>query len=225
MRRQIYIFILLQSVLLLYTAFKFSQALHLDYLLAVLLTLPIFFLMFGSLFIARSKPESTEKTWFHIFSKTGLTIMGFWSVFIIFSIPLDLTSELAIFFGSIFNIKWIDSDQIIHFNYQVTQIIFYISIGITLFGFFEVLRGPKVKKVIVSHPSINKDLHEFKIIQISDLHIGHAIKESYVRKVVDLVNAENPDLIVVTGDLIDAHISSVIPSLKIFSELKAKHGN
>lgn len=76
--------------------------------------------------------------------------------------------------------------------------------------------------ISVKHEEIfsNKVNKEYKIAQISDVHIGSRQGE-FMKKVVTRLNAINPDYIVVTGDLIDS--SSVdLPALQSISELNAK---
>ena len=67
-------------------------------------------------------------------------------------------------------------------------------------------------------------LNGLKIIQISDLHLGSFTSTKPIQEVVQLINNEQPDLIVFTGDLINNHAweaEEFIPHLKL---LKAKYG-
>lgn len=67
--------------------------------------------------------------------------------------------------------------------------------------------------------------HEaFRIVQISDLHLGVLTDEARIRRMVAAINAQHPDLIVSTGDLVDLqadHISKFVASLR---KLHAKYG-
>ena len=53
---------------------------------------------------------------------------------------------------------------------------------------------------------LDQDLSGLTIAQISDLHVGPTIKEGYVEEVVEKVNRLNPDIIAVTGDLVDGSV-------------------
>ena len=64
----------------------------------------------------------------------------------------------------------------------------------------------------------------FKIVQLSDLHICLPTRESDIENIVDRVNRLNPDLIVITGDLIDGEVEALEPKTKILFNLKAKYG-
>lgn len=65
----------------------------------------------------------------------------------------------------------------------------------------------------------------YRIVQISDLHVGSYGKSgSFVQKVVDSVNRLNPDLIVFTGDLVNIKSEEVEPYMEVLSTLHAKDG-
>ena len=49
----------------------------------------------------------------------------------------------------------------------------------------------------------------FTIVQISDIHIGPTIKQRYVQAIVDAVNRESPDLVAITGDVVDGSVEQL----------------
>ena len=60
---------------------------------------------------------------------------------------------------------------------------------------------------------------EIKIVAISDVHLGVSIDKSKLKKYVAMINAENPDLVLIAGDLIDRSLQPVI-SQKMDEELR-----
>jgi len=65
----------------------------------------------------------------------------------------------------------------------------------------------------------------FKIVQISDIHIGSFIgHEVQVKKAIELVNDQNPDLILFTGDLVNNFYEELNGWIPILSKLQAKYG-
>jgi predicted MPP superfamily phosphohydrolase len=65
----------------------------------------------------------------------------------------------------------------------------------------------------------------FKIIQISDIHLGSFQSDfEALQEVVDIINGHHPDLIVFTGDLVNNFHQETIGWEQIFTKLKAKHG-
>lgn len=73
-----------------------------------------------------------------------------------------------------------------------------------LFGFTCGYKHLVVKQVAYTHPAIPAAFDGYRVVQLSDLHLGtlhgHA---DVVRRIVDSVNAQRPDLIVFTGDLVN----------------------
>jgi len=63
-----------------------------------------------------------------------------------------------------------------------------------------------------------------RIVQISDLHIGERIGEEFLRRVVDRVNALRPDVVAITGDLVDGPSHVVETALRPLADLVAPHG-
>ena len=64
----------------------------------------------------------------------------------------------------------------------------------------------------------------FKIIQISDIHAGSFDDAAQVAKGVQMINDQNPDLILFTGDLVNSDKNEIDPYIAIFNQLKARHG-
>jgi len=71
---------------------------------------------------------------------------------------------------------------------------------------------------------IKKLKRPYKIVQISDTHIGGLINKKFLKNVVLKANACNPDLIVITGDLIDIDVQKAQPALQELKALKSKYG-
>ncbi len=68
------------------------------------------------------------------------------------------------------------------------------------------------------------DLEDYKIVQISDLHLGSFNNVKKLEEVVDIINAENADLVVFTGDLVNNYYYEAEPYVKTLERIKAKDG-
>ena len=79
--------------------------------------------------------------------------------------------------------------------------------------------GPKVIHHLVNSPP---NLGGFKVLQISDLHIGMpTLREAWLEKVVHKINGANPDIVVITGDLVDAPFDETSPLLDPLKKIQA----
>jgi hypothetical protein len=80
------------------------------------------------------------------------------------------------------------------------------SLGLAGFGVASALGHVGVRKVRVPLARLPKSLEGFRIAQLTDLHIGPTLGKAWLASVVATVNAEKPDLIVITGDLVDGSL-------------------
>jgi uncharacterized protein len=72
--------------------------------------------------------------------------------------------------------------------------------------------------------NLPRSLEGMTIAQISDLHVGAYVREKELRRIVDLVNDLRPDLVVVTGDILDWDLSSLPDAVRGLEGLKAPLG-
>ena len=69
-----------------------------------------------------------------------------------------------------------------------------------------------------------ENLNNYKIIQISDLHLGSFNNIEKFNEAVEIINAEEPDLVVFTGDLVNNFYEEAIPYINSLKKIKAKDG-
>lgn len=82
-------------------------------------------------------------------------------------------------------------------------------------------RVRKVKMKIAGLPAIFKG---YKIVQISDVHSGSFFHPEKLQKAIDLINAQNPDLVLFTGDMVNNFASEFKPFVPLFSTIKSTDG-
>lgn len=77
----------------------------------------------------------------------------------------------------------------------------------------------------LSFPNLPETFNGFKIVQISDIHIGSFLgHENQVKKAIELVNEQDPDLILFTGDLVNNFAEELNGWIPILSNFRAKYG-
>lgn len=82
----------------------------------------------------------------------------------------------------------------------------------------------EVNQIQVPIQNLPESFNEYKIVQLSDLHFGSLYSKERFTYIVDKVNAMNPDLICITGDIVIHNSEEVIPFIPIIKQLKAKDG-
>jgi predicted MPP superfamily phosphohydrolase len=73
-------------------------------------------------------------------------------------------------------------------------------------GALAALRGPHVRRIDVPVEGLAPDLDGLRIVQISDLHTGPTMRRAYVQRVVDMTRALAPDVVALTGDIVDGSV-------------------
>ncbi|MFH8495625.1 metallophosphoesterase [Streptomyces coeruleorubidus] len=97
--------------------------------------------------------------------------------------------------------------------------------GTVGYGTYGVLRGPEVKRVTVPLAKLPRAAHGFRIAVVSDVHLGPVLGRGFAQKVVDTINATQPDLIAVVGDLVDGSVKDLGPAAAPLAQLRARHGS
>lgn len=91
-------------------------------------------------------------------------------------------------------------------------------------GVHEAIKVPDVRRIELTLHDLPLALDGFRLVQLTDLHISRLLDGQWAREVVERTNALTPDLIVITGDLIDGTPAARHDDVKPLGELSAKYG-
>jgi predicted MPP superfamily phosphohydrolase len=91
-------------------------------------------------------------------------------------------------------------------------------------GMANALRGFDVRRVRVPLAKLPKHASGYRIVQMSDVHVGPTIGRGFVEAVVRETNALEPDLVVITGDLVDGTVEQLKDLVAPLRDLRAKDG-
>lgn len=86
------------------------------------------------------------------------------------------------------------------------------------------LREPRLERRELRLPRWPVGLDGFRIVQISDVHIGPILDRRFASALVERSNALRPDLVAITGDLVDGQVRLVGEEVEPFAHLRAAHG-
>lgn len=96
-----------------------------------------------------------------------------------------------------------------------------------LLGSYGTWQGIKLPEV-VEHPLTlahwPAELNGFRIVQLTDLHLGKSANIDWLTQVVARTNAAKPDLILLTGDIVDGSVDDLAPLIKQLQGLQARYG-
>lgn len=157
---------------------------------------------------------STDRSSYGTLDHT-LHILGYISMGLVnFLIMSLILTDLILF---IFKLNFIEM-----YHAPIVLTLTFLSL---VLGLIRAHFGPAVKEVALKFENLPRELVGLKIVQITDLHVGPTLKRNYVEKVVQKTLELNPDLIVLTGDIVDGKIphlkDDVEPLRKLASTGKA----
>lgn len=171
----------------------------------------LIYMKIGRSFIAPGLPTSLQ-----------LVMEVLFSALIILAFLLLIKDAIAIFLwiGRQFGSSW-------HLPFSATScalLLVAVSLVLALYGLRQSLRVPEVHTVEVHLDRLPPQLDGFSIVQLTDIHIGPFLKKTWLEQVVAKTNAISPDLVVLTGDLIDGSPQQLKDDVAPFGMLRAKHG-
>jgi len=82
----------------------------------------------------------------------------------------------------------------------------------------------KVKNININIKNWSSELNGLKIVQISDLHLGGFNSIEKLDEVVNMINDQEPDIFVFTGDLVNNYFNEAVPYINSLKKIKAKYG-
>jgi len=93
-----------------------------------------------------------------------------------------------------------------------------------LYGITKGKYNYKVIKVPLYFSDLPKEFDGYKVVQISDIHSGSFDSKEQVKKGIDLINQQDADLVLFTGDLVNNFANEIEPFIPLFKQIKARDG-
>ncbi len=137
----------------------------------------------------------------------GFTAMGLSSLLIVFALAGDALHARA----------WLGAGGF-------SAVVAGGALGVLVIGLWRARRPAVVRVVDVPITGLPADLEGFRIVQLSDLHVGPTLKRDFVTQVVDTANGLAPDLIALTGDVADGFPRALREDVAPLAALRAPHG-
>lgn len=108
---------------------------------------------------------------------------------------------------------------------QIALVIAAIPFSSLIYGIFEGKYNFKVIKQQVFFPDLPEAFDGFKVTQISDIHSGSFDNPEKIKYAIDLINQQESDLILFTGDIVNTHAREMYPWIDTFKGIKeVKYG-
>ncbi len=182
----------------------------------------LYIFLVSSFFIGKTVEHFSIGFVSNAFVKIGSVGIGFFIYAFLF----------AIFFDFIRLINFIIPfyPEFITANYQKTKLIiglisFSIISIIFISGYINAL-SPKVKKIDISINKSTTSFDKLNIVAVSDIHLGTMVNKTKLKRLINIINDINPDVVIIGGDIIDDNLDVVkhFKLLDYFKEVKSKYG-
>jgi predicted MPP superfamily phosphohydrolase len=99
-----------------------------------------------------------------------------------------------------------------------------VAAATVTWGAATVISGPRVLRAEFALPRLGPALSGYRIALVTDIHLGSINRTAATRRVVDLVNAEQVDLVAVVGDLVDGSVAALGASAAPLADLRSTDG-
>jgi hypothetical protein len=94
------------------------------------------------------------------------------------------------------------------------------AVAVYGWGWFEA-RDIRAERLTIATPKLPAGSPPIRILQLSDVHLGLIVREERLERILAVVRQERPDLLVVTGDLVDGRIAPLVPGWSGTTRLSA----
>ncbi|QNK77265.1 metallophosphoesterase [Winogradskyella sp. PAMC22761] len=99
-----------------------------------------------------------------------------------------------------------------------------IPFGSLLYGMYKGKYNFRVLNYTLHFDDLPEAFHGYRITQISDIHSGSFDDKSKIEYAIDLINEQESDVLLFTGDMVNNKASEMLPWKDTFGRLKAKDG-
>lgn len=96
--------------------------------------------------------------------------------------------------------------------------------GLVLDGVWNGKYRHTVRNVKLKFKNLPNSFIGYKILQISDVHSGSFIEPRRIEKIIDLINEQNADLVLFTGDMVNNYADEFLPFVEMFGRISSKDG-
>ncbi len=102
--------------------------------------------------------------------------------------------------------------------------VFAVSTVLVVYGIVEARRVPRVRTVHVDIPGLGPSLDGLRLVVITDTHYAALDRLRWSERVVELVNAQQPDIACHAGDLADGSVAKRHPQVDTLGKVEAPFG-
>ncbi len=151
--------------------------------------------------------------WMLVVHWVTYTALGIFTCFFFYAVAADL---LALLWNALFGPRLSDAVELSAVSAMVLVTI--------VVGFAEVATGPKVYEIDVQLAELPPAFEGFRIVQISDLHLGPTSGRRFAEKVARIANGLQADVVALTGDFVDGAVATLGHAVEPIAGIRSRQG-
>jgi predicted MPP superfamily phosphohydrolase len=193
--------------------------------------IPVFLIVFSIIILGAANTEEFRINRFFLVITSVFVLFYLPKLFIVF---FQIIEDIAKVFAWLIT-KIAKSDSFLHIKSGLFLKSFFIGktgLLISVIPFIAVIYGIsfgrfnfEVNHIPLYFNNLPKAYNGFKIVQFSDFHSGSLIdQQTTFKDAFDLINKQNPDIIVFTGDIVNNKSNELDDWINLLAQLKAKYG-
>ncbi|GLI53605.1 metallophosphoesterase [Thermodesulfovibrio yellowstonii] len=212
------IFFTIYGIINFYFFVKLKSILNFGWQFQLIISVFLLLMIFSPLIIRVS-----EKNGYETFA-IGLSWIGYlWMAFVVLFLFFGILTD----FGrlSMLVISKISGKNSFIILQKIPKTVYFLfplglSVIFLIYGYLEAM-NIRVERFYIKSDKITKNV---RIVQISDVHIGLIVREGRIKKIIEKIKEVNPDILVSTGDLVDAQIDRMNHIAELLKEIKTSYG-
>jgi predicted MPP superfamily phosphohydrolase len=110
-------------------------------------------------------------------------------------------------------------------KFSIVLISLIVSLLMCVSGWYTAVGKWNMVEISIPIDKLPFSLNGTRIVQLSDIHLGPTVGKSMLEDIVARVMVQKPDVIVITGDLIDSSEKSLVEAAAPLGKLKARYGS
>jgi predicted MPP superfamily phosphohydrolase len=147
-----------------------------------------------------------------------------WLGFALYLFLLGVIADAGRGLTALFGLLPRDAERRLFLTRTIAASVGAVSALVGLGGVVNVVRGFDVRHVRIPIARLPKHGSGYTIVQLTDMHVGPTIGRAFVEDVVRETNALVPDMVVITGDLVDGSVEQLRDLVAPLRDLRAADG-